>query len=318
MPVPPSGSTTGSLSATTAPRRDAQAIIDAVRADGRLEVVDLLPGTGAPFAVALPVGRQLQSIKPLMDEYLQAPERRRGTATMESVDAFCAHVNRFKAPETAVFVKGLLDAEPVFIAVYDYHPAGPNNDDAKFGRHRAIYACKPSPEWLAWTKISQVERGLDMGEFAYFLDEHIVDVYLKEGDEQLMKIVAELELRLAGASALIAMSRNFAVNVGTKISDIRVLDSGEYAVKYDEQHSDGTGAPIKVPNAFTIAIPVFAGAAPYVVLVRLSYRVVSGSVRWFIRLHRPDRVRLAAVDEIKATIDTACANVPVFDGAPEA
>ena len=268
----------------------------------------------SPMAAVLPSGKTLHSLKKLSDEWRTAPERRVGVAHLESIESFCSHVNRFKAEATAVFATALPGKSALLEAVYDYHPETGDVRQAAFLQHRARYPLMFSREWKAWTEAEKAMMG--MADFAQFLEDRVSDVYLGDAAPHLLELVSSLELSLASAGTLVRLSRNFSVNVDVKLRDVRTLSSGEISVVYDEAHRDGVGQAIKVPNAFFIAIPVFEGAPAYVMLVRLSYRVAGGVVRWGIRLHRPEAVVRDSLEQLRSVVAEQC-TIPVFAGAAE-
>lgn len=307
MPLTYADGTTGS---------EASAIIDAIERHGGFATVDIETDAGGMARVAVvPAGKELVSLKPFIDEYRREPDRRRGVAKLESLPALIAHVNRFKAAHTAVFVAGITKGAPVVRAVYDYHPAGPEVTDARRGAHRAEYALELSPEWKAWELFSG--KALTASDFAAFLEERITDVYAGEPSPAMQALVENLGLMLASPTKLVELSRKLEVSASVKVKQSQVLATGEIAITYEESHADGAGQPIRVPNAFQIAIPVFAGSAPFQMLVRLAYRRVDGGIHWIVRLHDAARVRAAAAEEVCETIrtETGC---PVFHGLPEA
>jgi uncharacterized protein YfdQ (DUF2303 family) len=294
-------------------KTEADALLEFAVEHGYVQPVKL--GNGHE-AVAVPNGRTLESLKKLADEYLLKPERRRGVAQLESLQSFCAHVNRFNSDASAVFLHRDATA-PVLRAVYDYHPAGPVSTAADWCEHGAAFTLKPSQEWTAWMAAHTNDRGFTLPEFGVFLEERLADVYGGEASESIAQAITELQLKRALISDLVRASRSFAVNVSTEVKDVRVLDTGEVSLTYDEKHRGGGETQVSVPNACVIAIPVFAGTDAYQVLVRLSYRVSQQGVRWFVRLSRPDLVRRAALDLVAVECHERV-QLPVFDGVPEA
>ena len=88
-------------------------------------------------------------------------------------------------------------------------------------------------------------------------------------------------------------------------------------VQYEASHTDGSGQPIKVPNLFMIAIPVFDRGDVFRIAARLRYRTLGGRVEWFYDLYRADKVFRVAIDEAAAFAATNT-GLPMFSGTPEA
>ena len=157
---------------------------------GDLETLEL-----TPFAI-LPTGKRVQSLRPLLDEYLPRPRRAAGFAVLDTLKAFVAHVRRHADPRRSVIFANRDSSR--LIAVYDYHSFGTTGGEvgmdtdtvADFGDdemsyrsapgepgwcgHGAIYTCPFSPAWLAWTKAAN--QPLTPEQFANFLEDRIEDV----------------------------------------------------------------------------------------------------------------------------------------------
>lgn len=291
---------------------DAAAIISALR---RTEGAELFGESDALFAV-LPEGKRIQSLKPILDEFLDKPERVVGVATLNDERSFIEHVVQFKNDTTRVFAFSDFP-KASFTAVYDYHAVdnGSRGSLPNWQQHRAVWQLQMSKEWLAWN--ASAGQAMSQQTFAEFLDLRVPDVYWgAEQSEYTKLLISTLDLKLASPSSLIALSRNLAINVETRVKHMQTLSSGEMSLVYDEQHKDGEGQPIKIPNAFLISIPVIRGGPPYQILVRLRYRVAGQKVSWFFDLHRIDVVFDAAINEISARVVEAT-GCTVFLGAPE-
>lgn len=290
---------------------DAAAIIRTMR---RLDGAEVFERDGIAYAV-LPEGKRVESLKRIFDEYAPAPDRICGVATLTDERSFVRHVNEFRNHTTRIFANPSFDT-PALTAVYDYHAIDAARAQLPaWQAHRAVWALKMSKEWRAWSKATSEKMA--QGEFAEFLDRHVPDVYWGAEQSDYTKLLIQtLELKLATPSSLIALSRNLAINVETRVKQVQTLSSGEMSLVYDEQHSDGEGQPIKVPNAFLIAIPVIHGGPAYQILVRMRYRVTGPKITWSLELHRADVVFDAAMQEICTRVETET-GCPVFLGSPE-
>ena len=267
---------------------------------------------GVPLLLR-PTDMTLQSLKPLLDEYLPHPERRTGHAQLRDQASFVAFVHRFAdARQSAIFADPSATA-PRLTAMFDYH-GDLEKGEPGFCEHRATFACQLSDEWKAWLAVN----GKTMGQrdFAAFLEDRIGDVVLVSGeDEQLNALTTLLAARMGGPSALMQLARGLAINVTSKVQQAVTLETGEISVKYDEVHSDGEGAPIKTPNLFFIAIPVFYGGDPYRIPIRIRYRVDGGAILWSAHLYRPDKALDDAFQQIVTFVRAQVAPT-VFLGTP--
>lgn len=300
----------GEWSTTMSAASDAQSIIAATERLSGVETIEL-----REFEVAVvPAGKTLQSLKALRDEYAVAPDRISGTATLRDEASFIAHVLEMRLSTTRIFANPDASA-PSLQAVYDYHEVSADTQSPAFGVHRAHWPLALSKEWKAWT--SHAGKSMSPTEFAEFLELYVPDVYW--GDQHsdfTKKLIEQLELRLATPSSLIALSRNLAVNVDVQVRQAQTLSSGEIALTYVEQHRDGEGQPLRVSNAFLIAIPVFFGGPTYQLLARLRYRLREGKITWAYDLHRTDLAFDAAFKEICERVQDSAGRT-VFLGAPE-
>jgi uncharacterized protein YfdQ (DUF2303 family) len=268
-------------------------------------------GTKATILV-LPEGLEGQDMRPYIDKALPFPRRRRGTAKLETLAAFIDHTNRFKDAGSAVFAHADQTA-PTLTSVLDYHDA----ENPRWGEHRGVYAFPLSPAWLAWMAVSG--KFLLQEAFAEFVEARIADVLAPEeavGSPSALAFAEQIGCEYASPARLMTLSRGLAINVGRKVVNRVSLTSGEGEVSFSEDHSDTSGAPIKVPGALLLKLAVFRSGAAYKVPVRLRYRVFNGSVSWSVELQRTDVIFEDAFNEAIDSV-RAKTELPIFFGAPE-
>lgn len=248
--------------------------------------------------------------------YRGKPITRVGVAQHTRLDSFIAHVERFKAPNSAIFA---IDdpAAPKLTAIFDYHPEGADNAWAAFGKHRAVYAFPLSEEWKAWSKAN--DTVMSMSDFAAFLEDHIVDVVAdaKPTSPAAIDFISKVGGDIAGPSKLIEIARTLQVNEASTLREARNLSTGEAEVVFQSQHFDATGAKLVLPNLFMICIPVFARSADYwQILARFRYRKSGEGIKFWFELWRIDLVFEQAFEQACNTVVTATA-LPLFVGTPE-
>jgi len=265
----------------------------------------------------LPRGMEAYPVKRFLDEYRDKPERRKGTATLDTLESLIAHLNRFKDADSAIFAD---EGKTSLIGVLDYHRAG-SAADPRFGQHRAVYAFPVSDEWEKWK--AKNGEPMNQGEFAEFLEDRILDVVATpdtaslDPSHPLRQMAEALSGTFAGPSKLMELSRGLAVRVGEQVKSAVNLSTGEASIQYVSQHQDEAGQPVKVPSLFAIAIPVFKRGAVYQIPVRLRYRVRAGAITWSYELYRHDQALRDAFAEAAAKAGTDT-ELPVFFGNPEA
>lgn len=294
---------------------EAKAVAEIVRRHLEPRTLPIKAGDNAAADVLIvPNGLEVKSIKKLLDEYRTAPERRKGTAKLADLESFIAHVKRFADGDSVLFADPKPEA-PYLLAVLDYHRIGCAGAP-RFGEHRARYEFPLSDEWTKWTEKN--DSGMSQTDFAQFVEDRIGDVAdpAVAGDTA-KKLIAPIGCDLASPSRLMDLSRGLSVRVGAKVVNAVSLATGEAQIRFETSHSDESGAPLKIPGAFLIAIPVFRNGALYQLAARLRYRVQSGSVTWQYSLYRVERVFDHALREACDTAETET-GLPLYLGTPEA
>lgn len=302
---------TGITNVNAAEGSENKALLEAAKLFTEAQIISL--DDGVHEVASVPAGRTLQSLKPFNDEYLAAPERKKGTARLTTLASFADHVSRHKDGDTVIFADDT-PGNPKLLAVYDYNREGPEGLP-RFGDHRAEYAFPLSEEWQAWAKAAQSE--LPQKAFADFLEDRIADVLAPtSAGKAAEEMAALLGFPLASPARLLELSRGLSIRVENRITNAVTVSTGEARLTFEETHNDGEGGELRVPGGFAIAIPVFRAGAPYKIAVRLRYRVERGVVLWKFVPHRMDLVFKDAIDH--AVVDVmGTTERPVFYGTPE-
>lgn len=289
----------------------------------KAEVIKITePNTGVE-ALAIRSGNSVSPIKPaIFDEYRDEPRFRHGTATMLSLDSLIAHIVRFKDEASIVFANDDR-AAPSLTAVLDYHGAGPAADTMpRFGKHRSIFAFPLSDEWKAWNEHNA--EPMSMIDFAAFLENRIIDVlFVIPGEDSLPEDVQRLVDTLGGENTvatpnkLMELARGLQINENAVVQEAVNLTSGEGIVRFQSEHTDAHGQPVKVPSLFLIGIPVFRNGPFYRIAARLRYRKAGGRLTFWYELWRTDRTFDHAFKEAveRVSVET---ELPVLIGKPEA
>lgn len=270
------------------------------------------PVAGLPDSAPVFIHRasgQVSSLKKFFEEYRTRPERKRGTATVTTLDSFIDLVDRHRTVHSAIFANTDWKS-PSLTAVIDYHETHGTADN---GTHRIHYAFPLSEEWQAW-----VERNgavLAQGEFAEWIEDHIADLATPTAEE-LAKYEQTFGFRIATPAEIVTLSRGLKVNAETKVSSNVVLQTGEGEISFEEVHRDQAGQKLVVPGLFILRIAPFFLGAPARIPVRLRYRVHGGAVKWFFLLHRPDEHITAHINDA-LTRAAGATELPAYRGAPE-
>lgn len=321
---------------TEAPKNIAETIIDEMRRFGEVQVISS-PSIDEPEAlsiVAAPEGIRLHDLTKQVRDAAQAlkPIQRTGQATLDDLQSLIDWTNRFKGAETVLF--GQLQPTPRLVSVIDYHGEGamkvsPEAGDptANYGRHTALYTFPVSEEWKRWNAISG--KPLSKDEFGEFIEENAKDfldptpALLGTGagdpaawEQRMIEVAAKIQGRFGQYSALAALSREFQVHESGHMKVTTNRDTGETQVQFLDEHQGPDGQPLRLPNLFMVAIPVFEEGALYRLAVRFRYRKAGQDVKFFATLYNPDA---ALRDAAREALDTAReqTGVPLMMGKPE-
>lgn len=272
-----------------------------------------MAGVPASIPVALTRGDEpdVTSLATLFEHYRLYPERKKGTATVQTFEAFCDLTNRHRTGDSAIFA----DADwrkPSFTAVIDYHEAT-NGGCADFGQHRIHYPFPLSEEWQAWVKVNG--QAMKQSDFAYFLEDRVAELS-SPTEEEKIRFERDFATTIATPAQLVELSRGLQVNVAAKVKAAHTLASGEGQIVWEESHQDASGKPLKVPGIFILSISPFFMGEKMRIPVRLRYRPAGGEVTWFYQIYRPDQyvtehVRHALFEAREKT------GLPAFEGQPE-
>ncbi|KPF84491.1 hypothetical protein IP70_15820 [alpha proteobacterium AAP38] len=136
-----------------------------------------------PQAAIIPKGKQILSLKDLVDEYRPEPERIKATAALLDLDSLIAYTRRFAQPSTAIFADTLA-ASPSLLVMIDYHHHTPDADRSgelpSRCTHKAGYNFPVTAQWKAWVKATELSLDprtmFDQESFAHFLEDRARDI----------------------------------------------------------------------------------------------------------------------------------------------
>lgn len=237
-----------------------------------------------PYAV-VPKGAALESL----EDYLERPARARGQITAQSAETFSDYINRFKMDATVIFA--CQDAF-VLTGVIDWHTPG----SAAFCEHRVSYSCPRSLEWETWRGAHG--KRMSQSDFAQFIEDNVVDVRAPTGAD------------------ILEVSRNLQAKKKVEFSSALRLSDGSQQFTYAEI-IDGTTSKgsIKVPEEFTLGIPVFLNGPLYEVRARLRYRIEGGNLQLWYELYRPEHIERDAFKAVCDDVNTAT-GITIWLGIP--
>jgi uncharacterized protein YfdQ (DUF2303 family) len=239
----------------------------------------------------------LNEVLTTADKRAPAPARRKGTAKLDELASFIDHINRFKAPESVVFASSKVCE---LIAVYNYHPEGPEQNKAAWGDHRAVYGCPISDTWKRWRDFCRTRRGQE--ELAEFIEDHLEDLTSGKKNESFPTPLSVLEIM-----------RDLRIHTKGRFEKKMNRATGEYSLVCKQEHESSSTA---IPRTFLIGLPVFEGGALHRVEVRLRLRLLEGTPRFELSMHRYREIEAAAFAEVRKAVAEKT-GLPVYAGSPE-
>lgn len=272
-------------------------------------------GVGLPSSFPLAFDRRqggagLIGLRDQAEKWRIAPERKRGTAKLATLQSFIDLTNRHKDDHSVIFAVAEWPT-PSLTAIINYNQSG--DGAARFGDHRFVYPFPLTDEFKAWA--GKYGTKMTQGEFAAFIEERVfelADPTPAEAD-QFEKI---LRTNFASPSRMMELSRGLQVNVESVAKSGVTLQSGEGEIQFVEEHRDQKGEKLIVPGLFMISLPAFIGGDPVRIPVRLRYRVSGGAITWFYQMYRwKEFLR----ERVIADLDLAekHTSLPTFEGSPE-
>jgi len=244
---------------------------------------------GHPFAM-VPDETKLTSL----EIFKAAPMRRQGKAVFRDPESFCRYTNEEMTNQTRIYGER---NSGNFVTMFNDHCGNAVPPVAGWRDYMAAYTCPPSTEWQTWkgksgSQMSQVS-------FAQFIEDNLPDIAQPPAAEML-EVSRTLEAK---------KKVNFAQGVR--------LNNGQSELTYEEQIEGTAGkGKFKIPEEFTIGIPVLEGGLRYAVQCRLRYRITDGGqlTMWY-EIVRPHKIMEDAINEVWTRIEDATGK-KIFNGSP--
>jgi len=236
-------------------------------------------------ALLVPENMKVESVKDILDEYLDRPKRRTDGAVLDRKESFIDYTNRFKSENSALFARGKVNGSHISASIYtvfDFHPSTSQVQDADNCDHRASYNFPISKEFKRW--IENNTRLMDQSSFAYFIEDNLID--LAAADQSDMEKYTDLKPLFADPIRMLEMSRGLSLKNNENVKQKFVTSTGETEIQFTSEHTDEYGSKVSIPNFFMINIPIFEMGLRYRVAVRLRYRVKDGSVKFAYDIYR--------------------------------
>lgn len=266
--------------------------------------------------------------------------RRIGFARIMQPDSMSGFINRFRDENSVVFAtlgdrhKGG-HMSPRMVALINYDKAGPETFSASLGMseqarkkdHGAIYDFPLTDAFAAWLAIGR--SGVDQAGLHNFLQDRIEDfmdptpamiqkdpaMAEEEWEERLARLAQRLNSRFGDYRTLLAASLTFQVDETQNLKVSRNPDTGETRFEFQNEHSNGAGARIELPNLFLLGVQVFVGGPIYRLPVRLRYAKEGPKVKFFLTIPQAaDVMERATRQLVQEVVDKIDEPIPLFWG----
>ena len=235
------------------------------------------PHEGAPDFVVVPKDSRVEYLKTASE-----PPRKKGGTKLLDVESFCRFYREVR-DEGVETCRIYAQPDPVsFVGCFN---------DGTWRDHSCTYAPKLSKEWNEWKGKNKVPFPNNEA-FALWLEDNLTDVVEPDNAE------------------FMEMALNFRVNSSASFSKSARLSDGNTQFTYNntvEGSAQGSAGTIKIPEQFTIEVPVFEGREPkkYRIDARFRYRLAGGELKLWYELVRPHKVMEQAFLDLVTQIEAA-------------
>jgi uncharacterized protein YfdQ (DUF2303 family) len=228
---------------------------------------------------------------------LPAPQRKKGTTTVEDVDSFAAYYRKHADEHTEVYVS--ITGRRI-CAVLDAHTP----DAPRWGEHHLVLQLKTTKAWGEWTGMDRKTMGQTA--FAEFVEDHLADI------------------REPAAAELLEIASTFQAKTKVTFASALALPGGDRKLVWEESTdaSAGTRGQLQVPTMFKVALtplelPVPEGGerVVYGLAARFRYRIQGGSLHVLYLLDDPAPILRDAMLDVVKQVETAL-GITVLRGTP--
>lgn len=228
-------------------------------------------------------------------DYAPRPKQREGDRSLYTLADFLAYVNVHKEPAVTdgdsqpwnphIF----LDRDGLRVRCsFDYSQSNLASHQKFTASHALVFSKEIEP----WRQ--KAERWLTQLEFAEWIEDH------------------ELEFVKPSSAEMLTLAQKFEASISARFSSKHNLATGEIDLAYKLENNEA--GSVKVPDEFTIALPIFKGGERYQLPMRLRHRCRDGAVTFLFKFKNLDQ----AVDDVwSALIKTVreAALCPTFEVA---
>lgn len=212
-------------------------------------------------------------------DYLPRPTRVKGDRALYTLDDFLAYVRTHELPASdsngeQPWNPHILLRRDELLArcIFDHREGDLAAHEEATASHRLVFSKEIEP----WRQ--KAERWMSQLEFAEWIEDH------------------ELEFVKPSSAEMLGLAQKFEASTSARFSSKHNLATGEIDLSYKlENNEQGT---VKVPDEFTIVLPIFKGGERYQLPMRLRHRCRDGAVTFLFKFKSLD----TAVDLVWADL----------------
>lgn len=291
------------------------------RAGDAAAIIDYTSKARAPFTITVPFEGSNETVILSPDSYgnttfmtarklfadrAATPQRRVGTIIVHDLPTFIAATNRDSDDDSVIFAD--VPARKV-TSILDFHvKSDPDGRGiARWGQDRIEYGFTYSPQLMAWRK-AEAAGGMDQRTFARLIDDRLGDVGDSDPPTASLagQFAARRGIKFASILDLLQFTRTIAAKSAVESTEVFDENTGSTSIQYTKRNDVKTpdGAPIAVPAAFALKIPILCGteATSFTIAVRLRYEIKEKGIEWRVELNALDQYILAAIEEALAVV----------------
>lgn len=226
-----------------------------------------------------------------LEQYLDDPNRARGTAVVHTPADFIALTNRLSnVDHTTAWAN--VDSGTVTAVINDH--AG--SDLPGWRDHTAHLVLQQDEDWKRWTQ--RDNRLSSQADFSQFVE----DVYHTVVDPD--------------AATMLEVSRTMRAATRVDFSQATRLDNGDVQLRYEETTDSKAGqkGQLEVPERVTVRLSPWRGVEPRQMEARLRWRIEGGQLLIGYRIVRPDVFRDEVFDGLVEEIRAGINPIPLYRG----
>lgn len=235
---------------------------------------------GAYFAI-VPPGHRREDITKLVEAAQPRPSRKTGTTELRALRSL-VQVCKDQAGAEHSYIFADPEARTI-TAVFNDHRDLPGWRD-----HRANFKAEYTPEFDRWLRHNGAGAAMDQLKFAEFIEDNFADI-AEPSAAQLLEVASTLQAKT---------EINF--------SSAKRVDNGQNQLTYTEAINATAGASgaLAIPKEFHLGVRIFKNGEGYKIRARLKYRLISGGVKFWYELDRPERAVEDAFNGYIATVES--------------